>query len=119
MCAAGHSECLGGSLDTAINSTAKKLELVGAMHSGVHQMRVHATLAEISLLNTIIQNVPGSSGEELTCTACHSLDRVDTNRAAFIAIGGKLAQQATAMRPLIHSTAEQLALDAMQAGIAN
>ena len=82
-------------------------------------MRVHATLAEISLLNTIIRNVPASSGEELTCTACHSLDRVDANRAAFAALGGKLAQQAAAMRLLVHSAAERTALDAMQSGIAD
>ena len=119
LCALQGIRSLGGSLDTAVNSTAKKIEMAAAMHSGVYQMRVHASLAEISLLNTMIRNVPGSSGEDVACTACHTPDRVDANRDAFVALGAKLAQQATAMRPLVHSTAEQTSLDAIQAGIAN
>ena len=118
VCAFQGIRSLGGSLDTAVNSTARKMEIAAAIHSGVHQMRVHATLAEISLLNTIIRNVPGDSGDEMTCTTCHTADRVDANRAAFAALGGKLAQQAAAMRPLVHSKAERTALDAMQGGIA-
>ena len=119
LCALQGIRSLGGSLDTAVNSTAKKIEMAAAMHSGVYQMRMHASLAEISVLNNIIQKVAGSSGEDVVCTACHTPDRVDANRDAFVALGAKLAQQATAMRPLVHSTAERTSLDVIQAGIAN
>jgi methyl-accepting chemotaxis protein len=119
LCALQGIRSLGGSLDTAVNSTPKKMEMAAAMHSGVYQMRVHAALAEISLLNGIIGNVRGSSGEEVTCTNCHTPDRVDANRDAFVALAGKLARQATAMRPLVQSAVEQTSLDAIQAGIAN
>jgi methyl-accepting chemotaxis protein len=118
ICALQGIRSLGGSLDTAVNSTAKKMEMAASMHSGVHQMRVHAALAEISLLNAMIRNLPGSS-EDAGCNACHTPDRVDANRHAFIALGAKLTGQAAAMRPLVHSSAERTALDAMQAGIAS
>jgi methyl-accepting chemotaxis protein/methyl-accepting chemotaxis protein-1 (serine sensor receptor) len=118
VCALQGMRSLAGSLDTAVNSTARKMEIAAAIHSGVHQMRVHASLAEISLLNTMIHSVKGSDGQDTDCTMCHTSDRVDENRDAFLALGTKLAQQAAIMRPLVHSTAEQAALDAIQAGIA-
>ena len=109
---------LGGSLDTAVNSTARKMEMVAAMHSGTLEMRVHASLAEISLLDTMIRTVPGSPGEDAGCSACHTADRVDANRDAFLATAGKLSRQAVAMRPFVQSAAEQTALDAVQNGVA-
>ena len=38
---------LGRSLDVAVNTTAKKMDLTAAMHSGVAEMRTHALLAEV------------------------------------------------------------------------
>src|SRR6516225_2431440 len=63
---------LGRSLDQAVNATAHKMDLAGGVHDDVAEMRVHAGLAEISLLNTKISEgslgspVPGTS-----CNACH------------------------------------------------
>ena len=62
LCALLGIRSLAGSLDTAVNSTAKKMEMAAAIDSGVHEMRVHAALAEISLLSNMIRGVPGSSG---------------------------------------------------------
>ena len=119
LCALQGIRSLGGSLDTAVNSTAKKMETAAALHSGALDMRVHASLAEISLLNSMIRHVPGSSGDDAGCSACHTPDRVDANRDAFLALGQKLAGQATAMRALVHSSAEQTSLNTLQAEIAN
>src|ERR1035437_1329715 len=107
LCALQGIRSLGGSLDMAVNSTAKKIEMAAAMHSGVYQMRVHAALAEISLLNTMIQTVKGSNGEETECAMCHTPERVDANRDAFLALAARLTQQATAMRALVRTSAEQ------------
>jgi methyl-accepting chemotaxis protein len=117
LCALQGIRSLGGSLDTAVNSTAKKMEMAAAIHAGVHEMRVHASLAEISLLNSMIKSVPGSAGEDAACSACHTSDRVDANRDAFLAKAAKLSQQVAAMRPLVHSATEQAALEAIQGGV--
>jgi methyl-accepting chemotaxis protein len=119
VCALEGIRSLGGSLDNAVNSTAKKMDVSAAIVSGVSGMRVHAALAEISLLNTMVRNVPGSVGEDAGCSACHTPDRVDANRIAFVALGGKLAQRADDMRSLVHTAAERTALDTIQSGIAN
>jgi methyl-accepting chemotaxis protein/methyl-accepting chemotaxis protein-1 (serine sensor receptor) len=119
LCALHGIRSLGGSLDTAVNSTAKKMEMAASIDTGVHEMRVHAALAEISLLDTMIKTVPGSSGQDAGCSACHTADRVEANHAAFVALGEKLSSRIMAMRPLVHSAAENTALDAVQAGIVN
>jgi methyl-accepting chemotaxis protein/methyl-accepting chemotaxis protein-1 (serine sensor receptor) len=119
LCALQGIRSLGGSLDTAVNSTARKMEMAAAIHGGVHEMRVHASLAEISLLNTMIKSVAGGSGEDAGCSACHTPDRVDANRDAFLAKAAKLSQQVAAMRPLVHSATERTSLDAIQGGISN
>ena len=119
LCALQGIRSLGGSLDTAVNSTARKAQIAAVMHSGVYQMRVHAALAEISLLNTMIHAVKGSNGEETECTMCHTPERVDANRDAFLALAARLTQQATAMRALVRTSAEKTSLDALQAGLAS
>ena len=110
---------LGGSLDTAVNSTARKMEMVASIHSGVHEMRVNAALAEISLLTTMIKSVLGSSAEDAGCSACHTSERVDSNHDAFLGKAAKLSQQVAAMGPLVHSAAERTSLDAIQGGVSN
>ena len=109
---------LAGSLDTTVNSTARKMEMAATIGSGVREMRVHAALAEISLLDTMIKSVPGSSGDDAGCSACHTLERMEANHAGFSALGGKLTGQVAAMQVLVHSTVEQNALDAVKSGIA-
>ena len=52
LCSLQGIRSLAGSLDTAVNSTAQKTEIAAAMHSGVYQMRVHASLAEVTLQRT-------------------------------------------------------------------
>lgn len=133
LCALYAIQQLGGSLDTVVNSTAKKMEMAAAIDSGVHEMRVHAGLAEISLLNSLIRTVPSNSPagdlaagsapagavpEDAGCTMCHTPDRVDTHRDAFAALGNQLSQKCAAMRPLVSSAKERAALDAMESGIA-
>jgi methyl-accepting chemotaxis protein len=118
LCALQGIRSLGGSLDTAVNSTARKLEMAAAIDAGTHEMRVHAAMAEISLLSTMIQSVPGISGDA-GCSACHTANRVDANRDAFGVMVGKLAEQANAMKPLVHSATERSSLDSIQSGIDN
>src|SRR5438309_1580992 len=103
LCALQGVHSLSSSLDNAVNSTIKKMEIAAAIDAGTHEMRVHAAQAEISLLNNMIQYVPGRPGEAAACSACHTAERVDANREAFVAMAGKLEKSAIAMRPLVRS----------------
>jgi methyl-accepting chemotaxis protein/methyl-accepting chemotaxis protein-1 (serine sensor receptor) len=110
---------LGGSLDYAVNSSAKKATLIAAMHTGVVEMRVHAALAEISLLNTKI--APGALGmvSGTECTSCHTLDRVDANRQAFETAAARVTHQADDLRRFSLSSKESQALGTLSAGVAS
>ena len=61
---------LGSSLDTAVNATAKKLQLVGEMRAGFQGMRAEATKTEVSLINSMVKNLASNKGEE--CASCHN-----------------------------------------------
>ena len=50
---------------------------------------------------------------------CHTPDRVESNRAAFIALGAKLTRDVAAMRPLVASAIEQASLDTIDSEVAN
>ena len=49
---------LGTSLDTTAHFTARKLALAGEINAGTHEMRVHATMAEISVLSDMLTRLP-------------------------------------------------------------
>ena len=102
-----------------MNSTAKKMRISADMYAGIHQMRVHAVLAEVSILNPMIGIVPGSSVKDAGCAVCHTPDRVESNRAAFIALGAKLTRDVAAMRPLVASAVEKTSLDTIDSEVAN
>jgi methyl-accepting chemotaxis protein len=111
---------LGGSLASAVNSTAKKLRLSADLRAGVHQMRLRAALAEISLINaTLVRSVRQDDGSESVCGDCHTADRVVTSRQAFEEVCGRTDQRAVQLRSLITSAGERKALDILQTGVAS
>jgi methyl-accepting chemotaxis protein len=121
VCALYGIRSLGAVLDSTVNVTARKMRMAAEMNSDTRAMRVHAAMAEISLLNSMIRTVPGSSGvasnEDAGCSSCHTADRVVSHRDAFVALGGKLTREVTAIRPLVETDREKASLDALQAGV--
>jgi methyl-accepting chemotaxis protein/methyl-accepting chemotaxis protein-1 (serine sensor receptor) len=110
---------LGHSLDSAVNGTAKKMNLTASMHSGVMEMRVDAALAEISLLDTKLADGSMGSVSGTECTSCHTLDRVGVNRQALAGASAGILRQAGELAALGVSPAESQALDALVAGVTN
>ncbi len=101
---------LGGSLDFAVSSAAKKMKLLAEMESGVEMMRIHAGLAEISLLNS--KNAGKNLGEVYgtQCTSCHTMDRVNSNQQIFESASARVVRQAGELRHYPLSAKEKLAL---------
>ncbi|MGO4882721.1 MAG: hypothetical protein ACLP59_18165 [Bryobacteraceae bacterium] len=107
---------LGGALDAAVNSTAKKLRLVGELQSGFQEMRADAAKLEISLVNTLIERA--GTGDGAACGSCHTLDTVDAQRQQFEAVAARLGGEIAQLRPLVAGTQEKQAVEAMDTGIA-
>ena len=90
---------LGRSLDQAVNASARKMDLAGSVHDDVGDMRVHAGLAEISLLNTKIgEDSLGSPVPGTACSACHGSDRIQSNQRMFEDAARRIAAEIAEMR---------------------
>ena len=109
---------LGWSLEFAVNSTARKMDLAAVMHSGVEEMKIHAALAEISLLDTKIADGAMGSVSGTSCTSCHTLDRVTSNRQALEASAANLLRKVEEFRGMSLNADESKALDTLQSGVA-
>lgn len=105
---------LGGSLDLAVNGTAKKLQLVGDLRTGFQQMRATATKAEISLINTLVGQIDTHGGP--ACNTCHAGDTVDTQKHEFDSVAVQLGGKIRELRPLV-VTGERASLDRVETGI--
>ena len=109
---------LGRSLDQAVNASARKMDLAGIIHDDVGDMRVHAGLAEISLLNTKIGEgsleppVPGTP-----CAACHTSERIQSNQTIFDEAARRIASEIAELHRMALNTEESKALDVIQAHV--
>ena len=111
---------LGTSLDTAVNVTAKKMDLARSMDANLNQMRVHAAMAEISLINSMlvesVTHKDSATGQtsEMVCQGCHTPDKMESNRHLFESLATTLGTQGATLRQLITSPDERNALDTLQ-----
>jgi len=105
---------LGGSLDLAVNRTAKKLQLVGDLLTGFQEMRANATKVEISLINTQVGQIDTHGGP--ACSTCHTTDRIDTQKQEFGSVATRLRGQIAELRPLA-AAGETESLNGLDGGI--
>src|SRR4051794_24895039 len=110
---------LGGSLDSAVNSTAKKLQITADIRAGVSQMRLRAALAEISLINANFVHSVNDGGTETVCGDCHTADRVVANRQGFEELSGQTDQKAAQLESMASSDGERKALAMLRSGVAS
>ncbi|HXK07450.1 MAG TPA: methyl-accepting chemotaxis protein [Verrucomicrobiae bacterium] len=108
---------LGRSIDLTVNSAAKKMACAAAIHSGVGEMKIHAALAEISLLDTKVPEGAMGSVSGASCIACHTPDRVNTNRQAIESAAGNLLRLTAEIRAMPLNSSEIKALDDLESGI--
>ena len=105
---------LGGSLDTAVNVTARKMALVGDMRTGFQGMRAEATKTEVSLINSVIKNLATNKGDE--CSSCHTQDTIAAQKAKFDNRGAALTRDVADLTQLADGKERQL-LDGIAAGV--
>jgi methyl-accepting chemotaxis protein/methyl-accepting chemotaxis protein-1 (serine sensor receptor) len=108
---------LGRSLDQAVNASARKMDLAGIIHDDVGDMRVHAGLAEISLLNTKIGENALGSVAGAACSACHTSERIQSNQGIFEQSSARILAEIAELRQLPLNADESKALDTIQTGV--
>ncbi len=114
---------LGASLITAADTTTNRLQVAAGMDADFHTMRLHAALAEVSLINSTlvgtVTRMPAAadSGEETTCAYCHTQEKVDSNLQIFNTLCEKTRKQAEVLSRLNRSREEQDQAKAVAAGV--
>ena len=108
---------LGRTLDQAVNSSARKMDLSGEIHAGVGAMRNHAALAEISLLDMKIGGHAMGEVSGTECASCHTADHVVTKQQAFMTAARDITAKIADLRRLPVNHAELKALDDLEKGV--
>ena len=108
---------LGSSLDEAVNSTARKMELVGSMRVGLRDMNSQVRMIQISHVVTGVLGSHGADGRELSCPACHSAESAQTNVAAIEAAAGIVKDRLSNLRPLVADAESRKALESVNSGL--
>jgi methyl-accepting chemotaxis protein len=105
---------LGGSLDTAVNITARKMTLVGEMRAGFQGMRAEATKTEVSLINSVVKNLASNKGE--ACSSCHTQDTIGSQKSKFDNRGAALSRDVAELAQMADGKDRQL-LDGIADGV--
>ena len=107
---------LSGSLDSAVNATGKKLDLVGRTREAFQELRNQSMKTHIAYA---ISDMGRQSAEvQGNCSACHTPASADDSARAIQAAGAVVHQRSGELRSLISDETERTALDTFDSGAA-
>jgi len=101
---------LGGGLDTAVHSTARKMKLVGNLTTSFQQMKAEARGEEISYIFRSLD----TKGQ---CTVCHDSDFIRMQHQRFSGAGTRALGSVRELATLATGDAEKKTVASLQAGI--
>jgi len=97
----------GAAFRTAVDSTAKKLAMADHLRAGTRDLRLHATLAEISLIEgTMVGHVNGKGGD-MACADCHTSEKVTESRGAFDTEAAQLQKESNTLLQMVSTNSER------------
>jgi methyl-accepting chemotaxis protein len=105
---------LGGSLDEAVNRTARKLRLAGDLRTEFKTMWADARGAQFSLVIALLNEKDAKGKDDSVsagCLACHSDGMRDDGHKRFLAGGARLRGELAELRKLEPSESEAKLLD--------
>jgi methyl-accepting chemotaxis protein/methyl-accepting chemotaxis protein-1 (serine sensor receptor) len=101
---------LGGGLDRAVHSTARKMKLVGALTASFQQMKAEARGEEISYIFRSLD----TKGE---CTVCHDSDFIRMQHQRFSGAGARALDSVRELATLATGDREKKTVASLRAGI--
>lgn len=107
---------LGGSLDGAVNRTARKLELAGKTREAFQDLRNQAVRVQIAY--SIQQLEKQAKNSDSTCSACHSPAPPEQVIRSLEAGGAVLRRHTSELRRLLDDETASKALDSIETGAA-
>jgi methyl-accepting chemotaxis protein/methyl-accepting chemotaxis protein-1 (serine sensor receptor) len=109
-------ESLGGTLDSAVDVTSKRMRLADSLVAGFRQVRLASTLTEISLMNaTLMGEMKLHDGT--SCATCHTVaNAAEQERAVATAIA-VVMREAAALDGITADPAQRALLAGIRAGL--
>lgn len=109
---------LGLSLDTAVKTNSKNLQLVGEIEARCQELRAQSTKVEMSLINALVGRLESHGKTTNTaCSSCHTQENVVAQKEEFDKVSVQLRRSIAAMRSRIQSAAERKNLDTVENGV--
>jgi methyl-accepting chemotaxis protein len=108
---------LGSSLDSAINGTAKKLDLLSGTQQSFQKMKTISQREQVGFAIAELQH-RSSSGAQWDCPACHSTNPINDTITQIQASAAEVKQHSGELRGLISDPTELKSLDTLDAGSA-
>jgi methyl-accepting chemotaxis protein len=106
---------LGRSLDSAVNSTGKKLDLVGRTRDAFQELKHVSLRAQVTYAIGELERNSGSAGKQ-NCSTCHAPAPVDENAREIEAAGGVVRQHSGELRGLVSDETARKSLGAIDSG---
>jgi len=101
---------LDRALNTAVNSTSRKLATAAGIEAGFQEVSAYTRATHV---NYVIRELE-KGRKDATCGACHDDEKIEKSRRGFEKALTALNTQFAALRPLVHSRAEEDALHSLQ-----
>ncbi len=108
---------IGGELDTAVNSTAKKISLVGALRADFQDMQAYGRRTQFAfVVNHLVQSNE-KFGANVACSMCHTLENRSVHEREMGAIAARVKKNSAQLRPLVSTENEKQSLAAVDNGV--
>jgi methyl-accepting chemotaxis protein len=105
---------LGSALDAAVNSTGRKLDLVGGTREAFQELKTTSQRAQIAYAIGEMQR--HSKGADGSCAACHAPAPIEDSIREIEATGAAVKQHSGELRRLISDEKARKALDTLDQG---
>ncbi|MFY9723931.1 MAG: methyl-accepting chemotaxis protein [Bryobacteraceae bacterium] len=106
---------LGGSLDAAVNSTGKKLDLVGGTREAFQELKSASLRMQVAYAIAELQS-HSTAAAQAGCSACHAPASIDDSVREIEAGGAAVKQSSGELRRLVSDKTARKALDAFDRG---
>ncbi|HUI58100.1 MAG TPA: methyl-accepting chemotaxis protein [Bryobacteraceae bacterium] len=106
---------LGGSLDAAVNSTGKKLDLIGQTREAFQNLQNVSRRTQIAYAIVELERHSTASGQE-TCSGCHTPASLEESAQQIEAAGAVVKERSKELRTLVSDATGRQALDTFDQG---
>ena len=108
---------IGRDLDTAVNVTARKMDLVGELQVAFQDMVAHTRLTQFAFVANHLVQPNARVGANSGCSMCHLWEGRETPEAELHAQATAVRTAISGLQPLITTENERKHVAAVQAGV--